>query len=60
MVGMGSAGDPDPLTTGSGSSMFSGLEWELAEIRNQLIKKNFLLYNRQMVIRRLKQVSGFQ
>lgn len=30
MVGMGSAGDPDPLTTGSGSSMFSGLEWELA------------------------------
>lgn len=30
MAAMGSAGDPEPLTTGSGSSMFSGLECELA------------------------------
>lgn len=30
MASMGSAGDPEPLTTGSGNSIFSTLEWELA------------------------------
>lgn len=39
MASIGSAGDPEPLTTGSGSSMFSTLEWELpAGVNKTLIE----------------------